>query len=159
MKVKAILDLSFAEVKNNKNEKIVLIFSSVIGAILSANAIIMMNLMKSNPNFKGNDVVGYAGLVLLFLLIYFGVKNYRNKHFDRVISFGKAFKTGLLIALVGPTIYVFVGLLYMKLFMPDFVDVHASHILSNCTNEAELQAKTAEMANFKEMYKNRLLPF
>ncbi len=136
-------------------KKTILVFGSVVGAILCGNTIVMMNLMKSNPGFKSNDVMGYAAMVLLFSLIFVGVRNYRNKHLNGVISFGRAFKTGFLIALVASTIYVFVALLYMKLFMPDFIDVYTNHVLKN-TSPDKLQAKTVEMANFKEMYKNPL---
>lgn len=138
-------------------KKIVLIFGLVIGTILCANMIVMINLMYSSPDFKGNDIVGYAAMVVLFSLIFFGVRNYRNKHLGGFISFGKAFKTGALIALVASTMYVVIGLSYYYLFVPDFIDVYTSYVLKNCNcTGAELQAKTAEMANFKEMYKNPL---
>lgn len=136
-------------------KKIVLIFGLVIGIILCINMILMVNLMYSNPDFKSNDIVGYAAMVVLFSLIFFGVRNYRNKHFDGFISFGKAFKTGFLIALVGSTIYVVVWLFYYYLFVPDFIDVYASHVLKTCS-ASDLPTKAAEMENFKEMYNNPL---
>lgn len=136
-------------------KKNVLIFGSVIGIILCANMVVMIDMMYDNPDFKGNDVLGYAAMVVLFSLIYFGVRNYRNKQLGGKITFGKAFRTGALIALVASTIYTVVGLLYYYVFVPDFVDVYVGHVLKN-TPPAELQAKTAEMASFKEMYKNPL---
>lgn len=136
-------------------KKIVLIFGLVIGTILCINMVVMVNMMYTNPSFKGNDIVGYAAMILLFSLIFFGVRNYRNKHLNGFISFGKAFKTGALIALVGATMYVVVWLFYYYLFVPDFIDVYTSYVLDNCA-KADLQAKTIEMANFKEMYKNPL---
>jgi len=136
-------------------KKIVFVFGLIIGTILCANMIVMVNMMYSSTDFKGNDIVGYAAMVVLFSLIFFGVRNYRNKHLDGVISFGKAFKTGALIALVGSTMYVVVWLFYYYLFVPDFIDVYTSYVLNNCA-EADLQTKTTEMADFKEMYKNPL---
>src|SRR5690554_7914301 len=95
--------------------RIVLIFGLIIGTILCANMIVMVRLMYSNTDFKGNDFVGYAAMIILFSLIFFGVRNYRNKHSGRVISFGKAFKTGALIALVASSIYVVIWLFYYYL--------------------------------------------
>lgn len=135
--------------------KIVLIFGLIIGTILCVNMVVMVNMMYANTNFKGNDIVGYAAMVILFSLIFFGVRNYRNKQLNGVIPFGKAFKTGALIALVASTMYVIIWLFYYYLFVPDFIDVYTSYVLNNCT-AADLPAKTAEMANFKEMYKNPL---
>lgn len=92
---------------------------------------------------------------LFFSLIYIGVRNYRNKELDGYISFGKAFKTGALIALIGSAIYVAAWLFSYYLFVPDFMDVYSEYALKNCTPE-ELPAKTKEMADFKELYKNPL---
>lgn len=136
-------------------KKIILILGAVIGLILSANSIIHMNMMSSNPDYKGNDVVGYATMVIIFSLIYFGVRNYRNNYLDGKIGFSKAFKTGALICFVASTIYVVVGLLYYYLFVPDFIDIYADYIIRNSTPD-EVEATTAQMANFKEMYKNPL---
>ncbi len=136
-------------------KKIILIFGLVIGAILAANAVIHMNMMYSNPDYKGNDVLGYATLVIIFSLIYFGVRNYRNNHLDGKISFLQAFKAGALICLVASTIYTVIGLLYYYLFVPDFIDVFTEYVIRNSAPD-EVEAKTAQMANFKEMYKNPL---
>ena len=136
-------------------KRIILIFGLVIGVILTAHAIIMMNMIYTNPDFKGNVVLGYAKLIIMFSLIYFGVRNYRNNHLDSTISFLQALKTGALICLVASTVYVVLGLAYYYLFVPDFVDVFTEHMIRNSAPE-EVEAVTARMANFKEMYKNPL---
>ncbi len=135
--------------------KTVLIFSLILGTIMCINMVILVNMLYNNPDFKGNDVLGYAAMVVVFSLIFFGVRNYRNKQLGGFISFGRAFKTGALIALVASTIYVVVWLFYYYLFVPDFIDVYTQHVLKN-TSAADLAAKTKEMAEFKEMYKNPL---
>lgn len=135
--------------------KNVFVFGLILGAILCVNVIIMMNRVVSNPDLKTNDVLGYAVMVVVFSLIFFGVRNYRNKRLDGFISFGKAFKVGALIALVGSTLYVLIGLGYYYLFVPEFIDKYIEHVLKY-TPEANLAAKTKEMADFKEMYKNPL---
>ncbi len=136
-------------------KKIILIFGLVIGAILTVNSIIHVNMMYSNPDYKGNDVVGYASLVIIFSLIYFGVRNYRNNHLAGKISFLQAFKTGALICLVASTIYTVFGLLYYYLVIPDFIDVFSEHMIRNSAPD-EVEAITTQMADFKEMYKNPL---
>jgi len=52
-----------------------LIFGVIIGAILCANMIVMINMMYNSTDFKGNDIVGYAAMIVLFSLIFFGVTN------------------------------------------------------------------------------------
>lgn len=137
-------------------KKIVLIFGLIIGTILCANMIVMVNMMYNSTHFKGNDIVGYAAMIVLFSLIFLGVRNYRNKYLNGVISFGRAFKTGTLIALVASTMYVVIWLFYYYVFVPDFINVYTSYVLNACTTPEEVAAKTAEMADFKAMYKNPL---
>lgn len=136
-------------------KKVTLIFGSVIGLVLSSNSIIHMNMMYSNLDYKGNDVIGYATMVIIFSVIYFGVRNYRDKHLDGKIGFSKAFKTGALICFIASTYYVVLGLLYYYLFVPDFMDVYADYIIRN-SSVSELEANTTQMASFKEMSKNPL---
>ena len=127
----------------------VLIFGLVLGTILTTHAVYMMSLVYKNPEFKSNDLVGYAAMIVVFSLTYFGTRNYRNKELGGIISFRKAFKTGALIALVGSTVYVIIGLAYYYLFVPDFLDKYTLHVISMATRNgattAELAAKTEEM--------------
>lgn len=132
-----------------------MIFGLILGAILTGNMIYQVNAMRTNPSFKGNDIIGYAAMVVVFSLIYFGVRNYRNKQLDGVISFGQAFKTGALIALVASTIYVAIGLFYYYILVPDYLDHYANYIIRQ-TPADQVAAKTQEMAAFKESYKNPL---
>ena len=136
------------------------IYGLILGAILAINMVLMVNLMYRNPDFKGNEILGYAAMVVVFSLTFFGIRNYRNKQLDGVISFGKAFKMGALIALVGSTIYVAVWLFYYYLFVPDFIDVYSSHVLDTASNEGatatELSTKSEQMEQFKKMYNNPL---
>ncbi|MBB5437649.1 hypothetical protein HDC92_001321 [Pedobacter sp. AK017] len=135
-------------------KKTVWIFGLIIGGILAANMVAMVQMVYSGK-FKGNDFVGYAALVVIFSIIFFGIKNYKNKQNAGLISFGKAFKIGTLIAFIGSTVYVVVWLFYYYLFVPDFMDVYTSCVLREST-PADLPAKTQQMADFKEMYKNPL---
>lgn len=136
--------------------KNVLIFGLVLGTLLCVNMIYMVNLCYTNPDFKSNDIVGYAAMVVVFSLIFFGVRNYRNTQLGGEISFGKAFKTGASIALAGSTMYVVVWLFYYYLFVPDYLDKYIPHVLKEAAQQSpsDLAAKTKEMENFKEMYKN-----
>lgn len=137
-------------------KRTVLIFGLMLGTLLCINMIYMVNLCYTNPDFKSNDIAGYAAMVVVFSLTFFGIRNYRNKELHGVISFGKALKTGALIALAGATMYVVVWLFYYYLFVPDFLDKYIPHVLKEAAKNgaADLAATTKEMQHFKEMYKN-----
>ena len=141
-------------------KKNVLIFGAILGVIISINLVVSVGLLYSNPDFKANDVVGYAAMVVIFSLSFFGIRNYRNRQLGGVISFGRAFKTGALIALLGATIYVVFWLFYYYLVVPDFMDKYTAHVLANCVKDGysatELAEKTTELRDFKKMYDNPL---
>ena len=136
----------------------VLIFGLILGAILVGNIFYLVNMLYNHPEFQSNDVVGYTAMIVVFSLTFFGIRNYRNKELNGIISFGKAFQTGALIALLGSTIYVVVWLFYYYLVVPDFLDQYTSHVMMEATRngatEVELATKTQEMDQFKEMYKS-----
>jgi amino acid transporter len=135
----------------------IFIFGAILGIILCVNLVFVVRMIYTNPGFKGNDVVGYAAMVVVFSLTFFGIRNYRNKQLNGYISFGRAFKTGALIALLGATMYVVFWMFYYYLVVPDFLDKYISHALDACRKDPEkLAATTKEMDNFREMYKNPL---
>ncbi len=111
--------------------------------------------MYADTNFQGNDVIGYAKLIIIFSLLYVGLRMYRNNHLNGKISFLKAFKVGALMCFLASTIYVVVGLSYYYLFTPDFLDVFTGHVIRNSAPH-EVEAVTAQMEYFKEMYQNPL---
>lgn len=143
------------ETNQKQMKKHVLIFGLIPGVILCINMIIMVNLLYNNPDFEGNDLLGYAAMVVVFSLIFFGVRDYRNKKLGGFISFGRAFKTGALIALVASTLYVVVWLFYYYLFVPDFLDVYIEHV-KNMTPASELPDQISYLENLEWMYQNPL---
>jgi hypothetical protein len=137
----------------------VIIFGLVLGTIMTGHALYMVNVVCNNPSYEGNDVVGYAAMVIVFSLTGVGIWNYR-KELGGVISLAMAFKTGALIALLASTIYVVVWLFYYYLFVPDFIDKYSEHVIAMAQKHgdsaAEIAAKKESNAQFAEMYKNPL---
>lgn len=141
-------------------KKNVLVFGSISGAIISLMMVFSVLWCYKDPDFKGNMVLGYAGMLIAFSFIFVGIKNYRDKYNNGVITFGKAFKVGLLIALIAATTYVVVWLFDYYLFVPDFMDKYSAHMLKEAreagADAATLSKKMTEAENFKQLYKNPL---
>lgn len=141
-------------------KKNVLVFGLISGAIISLMMVFSVLWCYKDPNFKGNMVLGYAGMLIAFSFIFVGIKNYRDKYNNGAVTFGKAFKVGLLIALIAATAYVVVWLFDFYLFVPDFMDKYNAHMLKEAreagADAATLAKKTAEAENFKQLYKNPL---
>jgi predicted RND superfamily exporter protein len=136
--------------------KNILTFGSILGVIMTLNLFYMIDLCYKDPNFKSNDILGYAMMVLVFSLIFFGIRNYR-KHHGHHITFGKALSIGVLTALLACTIYVVAWLIMYYNFFPDFIDKYTQHVLNEASRAGasanELGQTMKEMSSFKEMYK------
>jgi len=133
-------------------KRIAWIFGLIIGAILVVNMIAMVQMIYKGNTLKGNDISGYTILVVIFSLIFFGVRNYRNRQAEGDFTFGKAFKLGALIAFIGATVYVAVWLFYYYLFVPDFMEVYTSCVLRQ-SPASELQEQTRQMASLNRCIK------
>jgi len=137
-------------------KKIVLTYGLIAGAIFIAGALYMTRLLfYKNPDIESNDFLGYVVMIIIYSLIFFGVRNYRNKYLNGVISFKKAFKTGTLITLTASTLYVVIWLICYYLFLPDFMDKYTEYVLRH-TSPSELEVKAQMMQGFKTMYNNPL---
>lgn len=143
-------------------KKNVLVFGLISGLVVSTLMAISMVTMYNNPDAGhggGSMIIGYLSMLVAFSLIFVAVKNYRDKQNGGVISFGKAFKIGLLIALIGSTMYVIMWALLYNFYMPDFMDRYCAQIIENAkptSSPAKIQELTEQMNTQKEMYKNPL---
>ena len=134
-------------------KKTILTFGLVIGLLLTIHAIYMVNKIYADPNFQGNDIIGYTKLIVMFSLIYFGVRNYRDNYLDGKINFLQALKKGALICLIASTVYTVLCLIYYYVFTPDWLEVFTEHVIRNSPAD-QVEAVTAQMTQFKEWYKN-----
>ena len=74
------------------------------------------------------------------------------------MSFGRALTVGLLITVVATCCYVVSWEILYYAFVPDFADRYAAYVLEQAraagATDAQLAARSAEMAQFREMYRN-----
>src|SRR3954466_1251339 len=99
-------------------------------------------------------------MVLAFLLIYFGVRSYRDTVGGGTVRFGRALAIGVLIAAVSSACYVATWeVMYFK-FMPDFMDKYSVHELEKArasgASEGQIASRKAEMEKLAVMYRNPL---
>lgn len=139
-------------------KKNVIIFGLIAGAIITGHMLYMVDLCYRNPEFKGNAVIGYAAMLIVFSLIFVAIKNYRDKYNNGVVSFGKAFMIGLYISLITTAMYTIGWTIDYHWFVPDFMDQYTLHVLNAAKADGaspqEITEKVAEMAKYKELYKN-----
>jgi Protein of unknown function (DUF4199) len=141
-------------------KKIVLTFGLISGAITALMMFVTQPLI-GHVSFDKLEIVGYTTIVVSFLMVFFGIRSYRETVGGGRISFGQAFKVGLLITLISCACYVLAWEIVYYKIAPDFVDKYGSYMLekaraSGATPE-ELATERQRMETFKEWYKNPLI--
>lgn len=141
-------------------KRTVLIFGLISGAISSAMMLLTLPLInRGTVNFDNGEVIGYTSIFLSFLLVFFGIRSYRENN-NGTITFGRAFAVGILITLISCVFYVATWeVIYFK-FMPDFGDKYAASAVAKVrqsgAGEAAVAAKMKEMEQMKAMLANPL---
>ncbi len=139
--------------------KIVLRFGLASGAILILVSAVMMPLcMKGVINFAHQEILGYTAMVLAFLMVFFGIRSYRETVAGGAIGFGKAFQVGILICLVTCAMYVIGWEIAYFNFFPDFFQQYSASVLAKMhargASEADIQKTAAQMAEMGKHYHN-----
>jgi uncharacterized protein DUF4199 len=141
--------------------KIVLTFGLIAGVILSAMMLITLPFHDQIGFNTAGYVVGYASMVLAFLMVFFGIRSYRDNVAGGTVSFGRALVVGLLITALASMCYVATWEVIYYKFEPDFADKYAAYTVEKArksgASEAEIAAQTKKAAEFKEMYSNPLV--
>jgi hypothetical protein len=142
-------------------KKIVLTYGVIAGLITTVMMIISTTLHNQNLDSKGSEIIGFTGMFIAFIFIFIGIKSYRDKQNNGLISFGAAFKIGALICFIASTMYVITWMLECHFFYPDFMEKYAAHTIAEAQksgiNAKQLAKTKVEMNAYVEMYKNPLL--
>jgi hypothetical protein len=138
-------------------KKTVLTFGLIAGLIMSA--LMDASVLLSGRIGSGHSLLlGYTILVACFLLIYFGIRSYRDNTSAGQISFGRAFACGILITLVTTICYVATWeVLYFK-FMPHFMDSYFSaqihKVQLSGLAPATIAARVVAIQRSQQLYQN-----
>jgi hypothetical protein len=138
-------------------KKTVLTFGLIAGAISAVMMLATVPFMhKIGPN-KGL-IVGYTTIVLAALLVFFGVRSYRENVGGGRLTFWRGFAVGILITLISNICYVATWEVVSAKLMPDFAEKYAAQMVerarSSGANQETIDKATREAEQFKQMYKN-----
>jgi hypothetical protein len=140
--------------------KIVLTYGLIAGGILAAAFLITLPFHDA-IGFDRAMVVGYTSMVLAFLLIFFGVRSYRDHVAGGRLSFGRALAVGVLIGVVASCCYVLTWEVIYFGTNSDYIEKYQAHMIEKARQAGEspeaIAAKQAEMAKFAQMYRNPLI--
>lgn len=138
--------------------KIVLTFGLISGVLCSAMMTASVALANRTGHGSSQYLIGYTIIVLSFLLVFFGIRSYRENVASGTITFARGFTVGILITLITCVFYVVSWEIVYHYFMPDFMDKYSAQMAEKAKasglGQAALQAKLAQIEKMKEMYDN-----
>ena len=137
-------------------KKVVLVYGLISGAIAAVLLLAHVPFMDS-LGYNTSLLVGYAGIVLSALLIFFGVRSYRENVGNGKLTFGRGFTVGILIALISSACYVAVWevVYYSNPGITDHVfDSQLKELKAGGASPMEISEAVREAESFKEMYAN-----
>lgn len=142
-------------------KKIVLIYGLIAGLI--AASMFFISHPGGSMDFENGMYIGYASMVIAFSLIFFAVKNYRDNHLNGSITFGKAFKVGMLVTLIASVMYALGWELYFNLYARDFMQKYTEYSLTKLAeggaSAQEISATKEQMESMTSMYANPVFRF
>jgi glucan phosphoethanolaminetransferase (alkaline phosphatase superfamily) len=138
-------------------KKTILTFGLISGVISSLMVIATVPFMERIGSDRGY-VLGYTTIILSLLLVFFGVRSYRDNVAKGQITFGKAFLVGLAITVISCLFYVATWEIIYFNFMPDFMDKYGAQVIQKMqasgATAAAIQQQTEQLDKLKVLYKN-----
>jgi hypothetical protein len=138
-------------------KRVVAVFGLISGLITSV--LMGLSLLIADRIGDGHSMLlGYTIMVASFLLIYFGIRSYRDNTLAGQISFGRAFTCGILITLITCVCYVAMWEVLYFNFMPHFMDGYFAaqihKVQSSGLDSATTAARVAAIKHSQQLYQN-----
>jgi hypothetical protein len=140
-------------------KKTIITFGLISGAVSS---LMMMATVPFSHRigFDKGLIVGYTSIVLSFMLVYFGIRSFRDNAANGQITFVKAFAVGISITLISCVCYVLTWQILYFHFLPGFMDSYGAQMVEKAkaagATPAEIQAKVQEAQRVREIEDNPL---
>jgi Protein of unknown function (DUF4199) len=140
-------------------QKVVLTFGVISGILISLLMVVTVPF-EDKIGLDKAEYLGYTIIVLSFLLVYFGIRTYRDEAGGGQISFAKGFSVGICITLIACVFYVATWEILYFNFMHDFMDKYAAHVIDKARDSgasaAAIQTQIQKMQEMKRLYENPL---
>lgn len=140
-------------------KKIVLTFGLISGAIMAVLMLANVGFID-RIGFENGTIVGYTLIVLSFLMVFFGVRSYRENVGGGYISFGRAFSVGILIALIASVVYVVTWEFEYRNWFQDFPEKYTAYVIETArasgASAEEVARQSLELNSVWELYRGNI---
>ena len=125
-----------------------LVFGLISGGIMAVMMFATLPFTDSAWLQSHSMFIGYTTMVLSFMLVFFGIRSYRENVLGGTITFGRAFAVGILITLISSVLYVITWeIMYFGIpsFGQKFMAMCAAHIKNSGASPDAIQAQLNQL--------------
>ena len=147
-------------------QRTILIFGLISGLIIVilgyATRPIWMDA-GGKMDMSTGELLGYINMIIALSMIFFGVRQFRDRHLGGKITFGKAFKVGFLISLVASAIYVLGWMIYYNTsevaqsFPAQYIEHMKEQWLASGLTPEQISEKAAGYEKNFALYENPII--
>ena len=137
--------------------KTVLTYGLISGILSTVMMLATLPFLEKLGGSKGY-IFGYTAILLAALLIFFGIRSYRENVGEGKLTFGRGLAVGILICLISCAFYVATWEVLYFGVMPDLGDKLVTEMVEKAKAEAATPAEAAaavqRVHDFKRLYDN-----
>jgi hypothetical protein len=138
-------------------KKTILVFGLISGALSSLMMVATVPFLDKIGYDRG-EYFGYTAIVLSFLLVFFGIRSYRDNLGHGQITFAQGFAVGICITLISCAFYVLTWEALYFTVLHDFMDKYGAYVIEKLkasgASAAAVQAQLLQLKKYKELYEN-----
>ena len=143
-------------------KKIVWTFGLIAGGIFVAMMVTTMPFLD-RIGFQYGEIIGYTSLLVAFAFVFVGIRSYRENVGNGYITFGQAFKVGILITVIASLCYVISWQIVYFGFVPDFGEKYSQYLIEKSraagASPEQIANEVAQQQRFWAIYKNPVYNF
>lgn len=130
-----------------------------LSGLITAAIMLASTLYEKKNGFESTpSIVGFVGIILVFLPLYLGIKKYRDTDGGGYLTFWKGLNIGVSIIVISGIFYAITKLMIFYWITPDYPDQYSVYIVHQIKLSGKDLADTAlakqQMVQLKEMTKN-----
>lgn len=119
-------------------------------------------VLMPDPSFKTQEILGWVGILLSTSFVFFGLKYYRDRQNQGVLSFGKGILIGLLILLAPSLLFGLFNIIYTEYMDPEWLDKYYNYQVEQIRAHypaAEVNGKVQDMEKQRALYASPAVQF
>jgi hypothetical protein len=129
--------------------------------VILASAIIQY-IIFPKCSFETQEVIGYLTIFLSMIFVFLGIRQYRNKINNGLLSFGQGLKIGTLIVLIPAVFFGLFDIFYAKVLNPNWQTDYLAYYtekIRKTTPPEKLQPALDKMNSQMEMFNSPVMQF